>query len=93
MLVYNDVQTDDDVMLTGPGMLKQTQYLGTVFCLFLNAGVRRCTTDDDMTLTGPEMLKETREYLGTVRSMCLNADYAAVSFEGKVQLHMVCSTL
>ncbi|XP_076446829.1 WD repeat-containing protein 19-like isoform X2 [Babylonia areolata] len=38
---------------------------------------------------GPEMLKETREYLGTVRSMCLNADYAAVSFDGKIQLHMI----
>lgn len=38
---------------------------------------------------GPELLKETREYLGTVRSMYLNADYAAVSFEGKVQLHMI----
>ena len=42
-----------------------------------------------MMWSGPEMLKETREYLGTVRAMCLNADYAAVSFEGKVQLHMV----
>ncbi|KAK7098094.1 WD repeat-containing protein 19-like [Littorina saxatilis] len=38
---------------------------------------------------GPEMLKEQREYLGTVRAMSLNADYAAVSFEGKVQLHMI----
>ena len=46
-------------------------------------------TNSDAMLTGPEMLKETREYLGTVRSMSLNADYAAVSFEGKVQLHMV----
>ena len=46
-------------------------------------------TNSDVMLTGPEMLKETREYLGTVRSMSLNADYAAVSFEGKVQLHMV----
>ena len=45
--------------------------------------------NSDVMLTGPEMLKETREYLGTVRSMSLNADYAAVSFEGKVQLHMV----
>lgn len=30
-----------------------------------------------------------REYLGTVQSMRLNADYAAVMFEGKVQLHLV----
>lgn len=29
------------------------------------------------------------EYLGTIVSMCLNADYAAALFEGKVQLHMV----
>lgn len=38
---------------------------------------------------GVERLKDT-EYLGTVVSMCLNADYAAALFEGKVQLHMVC---
>ncbi|XP_041953534.1 WD repeat-containing protein 19 isoform X1 [Alosa pseudoharengus] len=35
-----------------------------------------------------ERLKDT-EYLGTVVSMCLNADYAAALFEGKVQLHMI----
>uniref|UniRef100_S4RCS6 WD repeat-containing protein 19 n=1 Tax=Petromyzon marinus TaxID=7757 RepID=S4RCS6_PETMA len=35
-----------------------------------------------------ERLKD-REYLGTVSSMRLNADYAAALFEGKVQLHMV----
>ncbi|XP_037530887.1 WD repeat-containing protein 19 [Nematolebias whitei] len=29
------------------------------------------------------------EYLGTIASMCLNADYAAALFEGKVQLHMI----
>ncbi|XP_034967788.2 WD repeat-containing protein 19 isoform X1 [Zootoca vivipara] len=29
------------------------------------------------------------EYLGTVASMCLNSDYAAARFEGKVQLHMI----
>uniref|UniRef100_A0A3P8TSU1 WD repeat domain 19 n=1 Tax=Amphiprion percula TaxID=161767 RepID=A0A3P8TSU1_AMPPE len=29
------------------------------------------------------------EYLGTIASMCLNADYAAAQFEGKVQLHIV----
>ncbi|XP_077157824.1 WD repeat-containing protein 19 isoform X1 [Paroedura picta] len=29
------------------------------------------------------------EYLGTVTSMCLNSDYAAALFEGKVQLHMI----
>lgn len=39
--------------------------------------------------TGPELMKDSREYLGTVQSICLNADYAAVYFEGKVQLHMV----
>src|SRR4029434_1258970 len=38
--------------------------------------------------SGIEKLKDT-EYLGTVVSMCLNADYAAALFEGKVQLHMV----
>uniref|UniRef100_A0A3Q3ED04 WD repeat-containing protein 19 n=1 Tax=Kryptolebias marmoratus TaxID=37003 RepID=A0A3Q3ED04_KRYMA len=29
------------------------------------------------------------EYLGTIASMCLNADYAAALFEGKVQLHVI----
>uniref|UniRef100_A0A3Q1C2F2 WD repeat-containing protein 19 n=1 Tax=Amphiprion ocellaris TaxID=80972 RepID=A0A3Q1C2F2_AMPOC len=29
------------------------------------------------------------EYLGTIASMCLNADYAAAQFEGKVQLHII----
>ncbi|XP_073198367.1 WD repeat-containing protein 19 isoform X2 [Lepidochelys kempii] len=29
------------------------------------------------------------EYLGTVTSICLNSDYAAALFEGKVQLHMI----
>ncbi|XP_034043414.1 WD repeat-containing protein 19 isoform X2 [Thalassophryne amazonica] len=29
------------------------------------------------------------EYLGTISSMCLNSDYAAALFEGKVQLHMI----
>ena len=38
--------------------------------------------------TGPEQLKD-REYLGTVSAIHLNADYAAVLFEGKVQLHLV----
>lgn len=42
-------------------------------------------------MTGIERLKD-REYLGTVNHICLNADYAAVGFEGKVQLHMVRST-
>lgn len=37
---------------------------------------------------GIEKLKD-REYLGTVQSICLNADYAAARFEGKVQLHMI----
>lgn len=40
-------------------------------------------------VTGVERLKDT-EYLGTVVSMCVNADYAAALFEGKVQLHTVC---
>lgn len=30
-----------------------------------------------------------REYLGTVNAICLNSDYAAVGFEGKVQIHMI----
>ncbi|KAK3101973.1 hypothetical protein FSP39_007745 [Pinctada imbricata] len=38
--------------------------------------------------SGVERLKD-REYLGTVNSIHLNADYAAVGFEGKVQLHMI----
>ncbi|XP_073252735.1 WD repeat-containing protein 19-like [Porites lutea] len=37
---------------------------------------------------GPEQVKD-REYLGTVNAIYLNADYAAVLFEGKVQLHLV----
>ncbi|XP_016278762.1 WD repeat-containing protein 19-like isoform X1 [Monodelphis domestica] len=38
--------------------------------------------------TGVKKLKD-MEYLGTVVSMSLNSDYAAVLFEGKVQLHMI----
>ncbi|XP_005092773.1 WD repeat-containing protein 19 [Aplysia californica] len=38
---------------------------------------------------GPEQMKDSREYLGTVQSLYMNADYAAVSFEGKIQLHMI----
>ncbi|CAL1537974.1 unnamed protein product [Lymnaea stagnalis] len=38
---------------------------------------------------GLSLMKESKEYLGTVQSLCLNADYAAVSFEGKVQLHII----
>lgn len=38
--------------------------------------------------SGPEKLKD-REYLGTITSMSLNADYAAVLMENKVQLHLV----
>ena len=30
-----------------------------------------------------------REYIGTISQVCVNADYAAVGFEGKVQLHQV----
>ncbi|XP_028657806.1 WD repeat-containing protein 19 [Erpetoichthys calabaricus] len=37
---------------------------------------------------GVKKLKD-MEYLGTVASMCLNSDYAAALFEGKVQLHMI----
>lgn len=37
---------------------------------------------------GPEQLKD-REYLATVNTIHLNADYAAVLFDGKVQLHLV----
>ncbi|XP_078534454.1 WD repeat-containing protein 19 isoform X1 [Lissotriton helveticus] len=37
---------------------------------------------------GVETLKDV-EYLGTVASMCLNSDYAAALFEGKVQLHVI----
>ena len=37
---------------------------------------------------GPEKLRD-REYLGTIQSCHINADYAAVSFEGKVNLHLV----
>nr|XP_054756020.1 WD repeat-containing protein 19-like isoform X1 [Lytechinus pictus] len=36
----------------------------------------------------PEKLKD-HEYLGTINSMSLNSDYAAVSFENKVQLHLI----
>ncbi|KAK6324407.1 hypothetical protein J4Q44_G00037490 [Coregonus suidteri] len=38
--------------------------------------------------SGVERLKDI-EYLGTIASMCLNSDYAAALFEGKVQLHMM----
>lgn len=41
-----------------------------------------------MSPLGPERLRD-REYLGTVQACKLNADYAAVSFEGKVNLHLV----
>lgn len=37
---------------------------------------------------GVQKLRE-KEYLGTVQSCCLNGDYAAVRFEGRVSLHMV----
>ncbi|EDO29788.1 predicted protein, partial [Nematostella vectensis] len=37
---------------------------------------------------GTEQLKD-REYLGTVNAIHLNADYAAVLFENKVQLHLI----
>uniref|UniRef100_A0AAZ3RE21 WD repeat domain 19 n=1 Tax=Oncorhynchus tshawytscha TaxID=74940 RepID=A0AAZ3RE21_ONCTS len=38
--------------------------------------------------SGVERLKD-MEYLGTIATMCLNSEYAAALFEGKVQLHMV----
>lgn len=38
----------------------------------------------------PLMLKD-RQYLGGVSSIRLNAEYASVLFEGKLQLHMVTS--
>ncbi|XP_055768737.1 WD repeat-containing protein 19 [Salvelinus fontinalis] len=38
--------------------------------------------------SGVERLKD-MEYLGTIASMCLNSEYAAALFEGKVQLHMM----
>ncbi|XP_069058187.1 WD repeat-containing protein 19 isoform X2 [Pleurodeles waltl] len=41
-----------------------------------------------LTDNGVEKLKDV-EYLGTVASMCLNSDYAAALFEGKVQLHVI----
>lgn len=41
-----------------------------------------------MSLTGPVKLRD-REYMGTVHSIKLNEDYAAVLFENKVQLHTV----
>lgn len=41
---------------------------------------------------GLEQLKD-REYLGTVHSIKLNADYAAAHFEDKLQLHMVSKVL
>uniref|UniRef100_A0A8D2J6D3 WD repeat-containing protein 19 n=1 Tax=Varanus komodoensis TaxID=61221 RepID=A0A8D2J6D3_VARKO len=42
-------------------------------------------------LLGESSVKKLKdmEYLGTVASMCLNSDYAAALFEGKVQLHMI----
>jgi len=30
-----------------------------------------------------------REYLGSISQVCLSADYAAVAFEGKVQVHLI----
>jgi WD repeat-containing protein 19 len=54
-------------------------------CLQFNLGFLMLSS----CIPGPEKLKD-REYLGTVQSCRLNADYAAVSFEGKVNLHLVC---
>ncbi|KAM4807652.1 WD repeat-containing protein 19 [Rhinophrynus dorsalis] len=41
-----------------------------------------------LTENGVEKLTD-MEYLGSVVSMCLNSDYAAALFEGKVQLHVI----
>ncbi|XP_053560025.1 WD repeat-containing protein 19 [Bombina bombina] len=41
-----------------------------------------------LTENGAEKLKDV-EYLGSVTRMCLNSDYAAALFEGKVQLHLI----
>ena len=38
--------------------------------------------------TNVELLRD-REYLGTVADMQLNADYCAVRYEGKIQLHVL----
>lgn len=38
--------------------------------------------------SGPVKLRD-REYLGTVQAIKLNEDYAAVRFDGKLQLHTV----
>lgn len=38
--------------------------------------------------TAPRLLKD-KEYLGTINSMKLNADYASILHEGKLQLHML----
>ncbi|XP_043827945.1 WD repeat-containing protein 19 isoform X1 [Dromiciops gliroides] len=40
---------------------------------------------------GDDVVKKLKdvEYLGTVANMCLHSDYAAVLFEGKIQLHMI----
>ena len=39
-------------------------------------------------MASAEFLKD-REYLGTVKDIYLNADYCAVIFDGKVQLHVL----
>uniref|UniRef100_A0A6I8R870 WD repeat-containing protein 19 n=1 Tax=Xenopus tropicalis TaxID=8364 RepID=A0A6I8R870_XENTR len=41
-----------------------------------------------LTQNGVEKLTD-MEYLGSVTKMCLNSDYAAALFEGKVQLHVI----
>ena len=38
--------------------------------------------------TNVDLLRD-REYLGTVADMQLNADYCAVRYEGKIQLHVL----
>lgn len=39
-----------------------------------------------ITLVEPQ---KDKEYLGTVTKMCMNADYAAVMFDNRIQLHLV----
>lgn len=43
----------------------------------------------DNCLAAAERSIRDREYLGAVVSMTMNAEYASVLYDGKVQLHMV----
>lgn len=61
-----------------------------ILCALLLMDKNDWTTNHNDVLcpSGFRKLKDI-EYLGTIASMCLNSDYAAALFEGKVQLHMV----